>query len=116
MRRATLGLLLIVSIAVFTLPAGLLAALFVSLRIGFAVLIVGWLVLLPLFVLIGLYLSGRSFRSVAEGVERDPVRELQRRYVNGDIDEEEFDRKLAMLVNADGEEDSTTQLEPERER
>ncbi len=101
MRRATLGLLLIVCTAVFTLPAGLLAALFLGLRIGLAVMIVGWLVLLPLFILIGLYVSGRSIQTVTERVEYDPVRELKRRYVSGEIDEEEFDRKLAMLVDED---------------
>ena len=96
--------------AVVTLPAGILAAMFVGGTAAGVVFVVGWLLLVPLFGM----LSDRAtspeevneWVEVAEAAQdlddgdtsEDPLEALRERYARGELDEAEFERKLERLV------------------
>jgi len=109
--------------AVVTLPAGILAALFISLPVALAVFVVGWLLLTPASaILFGPPTPGPSGspepveqeieghvreqikQRVSEKIDEpersktDPVEEIRRRYAQGEIDEAELEQRLDALL------------------
>ncbi|MFC7069976.1 SHOCT domain-containing protein [Halobaculum lipolyticum] len=47
--------------------------------------------------------------------ETDPVAQLKRRYADGEISDEEFERRIDRLLDADSRAESATRRAPERE-
>lgn len=97
------------TIAVLTLPIGLLTALFINLQIAFEVFIIGWLLLLPLIILFKELLGALSTQIGSEKENStndsdDPLGRLKNQYAEGEIDENEFEREVD---NSIGEEHST---------
>lgn len=98
------------AVVVAVLTFGLTAATAVSLPPGAAgpgfpgalvplIAIVGWFVLTPLVLLVGVPFGGDE-----EAVdERDPLEKLRDRYAAGEITEAEFDRKVERLLETDVE-------------
>lgn len=90
-------------VAVVTLPVGVLFALPGLEGVTAAVFMIGWFLLVPILLFWGEevadLLVGERGDDVAAAV--DPVTELQARYARGEIDEEEFDRRLSMLLESD---------------
>lgn len=90
-------------IAVVTLPVGMLALLFVGLEAALTVFIVGWLLLVPVLPL-GAAIYSVLSDSEAESVdnESEALTELKRRYAAGELDEEEFARRVDKLLELEG--------------
>ena len=103
--------------AVITLPAGILAGLFVGLEAAAVVLVVGWLVLVPASAILfgpgspvglptddleeAIELAERAKTLGATGGtgdEEDPLQQLRERYAQGEIDEAELERRLEALL------------------
>lgn len=101
------------------------AALLAVLGFGTAtavVAVVGWLLLTPLSAVVNeeiLDPDGGDERTVegpsADATPTDPVDRLRERYVDGDIDEAEFERRLDLLLDTE-EADAETARERVRER
>lgn len=91
--------------AVGTLPAGILAALFLGLTEAAVVFVVGWLLLVPVFGVlddaVGSDDESASERNEASVEGDDPLEALKARYARGEIDEAEFEARLERLVAAD---------------
>ncbi|WP_277555025.1 SHOCT domain-containing protein [Halobaculum limi] len=108
---ATLGVVVLLAIAGFGSAVPVAA-------------VVGWLLLTPLSAILGDVLlsetddsadadaNGASDESAAES---DPVERLRRRYAAGDIDDDEFERRLDVLLETEGV-DAATARERLRER
>ncbi|WP_123534951.1 SHOCT domain-containing protein [Halosimplex salinum] len=93
------------TVAILTLPVGLLAGLFVSFEVAAVVFIVGWFLLTPLIPIVGNEiwpaLRERSQRGEAadeSDAAADPLAELKARYARGEIDDAEFERRVERLV------------------
>ncbi|WP_247002624.1 SHOCT domain-containing protein [Halosolutus gelatinilyticus] len=86
-------------VAVLTLPLGLLTGLFVSLQAAVAVFVVGWLLLVPLLPIVGNEILGIDEPELAFSEPADSLDRLKQQYVDGELDEDEFDRKVARLVD-----------------
>jgi len=107
--------------AVATLPAGILAGLFLGLQAAVVVFVIGWLLLVPGTAVLfpPTMITGPG---TAEGVDEmvrseirqslngdrsesesfDPVEELRGRYARGEIDEQELERGLDALLETEG--------------
>jgi uncharacterized membrane protein len=103
--------------AVVTLPLGILAFLFADWQAAAVVFVIGWFLLVPASAI----LFGPSWeeemesyadwQETAERVDRaggseatnqsDPVDELRDRYARGEIDEDEFERRLGGLLETE---------------
>ena len=96
---------------VFTLPVALLTTLFAGLTIGIALFITGYLILLPLTVFLGRASGEYPFTEVFEAtvenrpIKRDggessddPLKMLQHRFAQGEIDHEEFQHRVEQLL------------------
>ncbi|MFC7135592.1 SHOCT domain-containing protein [Halobaculum litoreum] len=88
------------------------------------VAVVGWLLLTPLSAILGEVLvpdetdaqpARQSDPEPARDAATDPVDRLRRRYAAGDIDEEEFERRLDLLLDTEGV-DAATARERVRQR
>ena len=123
MRHDPVGALTAI-IAIVTLPIGILSAVFVSLEAAIVVFVVGWFLLVPLLPIVTRELlpalRGAADEQDEETEEPDPVAALRQRYVDGEIDDEEFERRLDRLIDSedvpaknDGE--AVRALERERE-
>ena len=71
-----------------------------------ALVIVGWFLLVPLFLFWGeeiaaWYFEEREPRAPTVEREDDALEELKRRYAEGKIDDEEFERRLERLVGVE---------------
>lgn len=87
-------------IAVLTLPAGLLALLFWTPTAAAVIFVVGWLLLVPVIPLIALYFSIRDSKVPEESTD-NPVSDLKHRYAAGEIDEDEFNRRIEHLIETE---------------
>ncbi len=90
-------------IAVVTLPILMLAAM---LSVPFGpefVVIVGWFLLTPVFLFWGEEIAEMVYGPEEPQTEPDPVEVLKRRYAAGEIDEDEFERRLEELMDTDAE-------------
>jgi uncharacterized membrane protein len=69
-----------------------------------AIAIVGWFLLVPLFLFWGEEIADIALDSDSEPNHSvdDPFEELKRRYAAGEIDDEEFERRIDLLVGVDG--------------
>ena len=115
---------------VVTLPLTALAGMVFE-PAGGAVAVVGWFLLTPLFLFwgedIATMLYGEDTADESESDPRPgPIDELKRRYAEGKIDEEEFERRLERLITVEDlddelalssqEAEQTTSGTPTRER
>lgn len=108
-------------VAVVTLPAAILTAIFISLQMALVVIVVGWLLLTPAAAILfgapanpGLghnlideeveeLVQERMKEEIREKTEQgssgaDPVEELRERYARGEIDEAELEQRLDALL------------------
>ena len=98
--------------AVVTLPAGVLAAIFLGGSAAIAVFVVGWLLLTPVSAV--LFDSSAPTPGPVQGEDRvkqqvdtgersseDPVEKLRERYARGEIDEAELERRLDALLETE---------------
>ncbi|NGM67651.1 SHOCT domain-containing protein [Natronolimnobius sp. AArcel1] len=97
---------LIATVAVLTLPLGLLAGIFVSFQTALVVFIVGWLLLLPLLAISREFVvesSDDPNRGSHESADTSlgALETLKKRYAEGEIDEHEFERKVDTLVGTE---------------
>jgi uncharacterized membrane protein len=76
-----------------------MGALFLGVDNWWVILVVGYAVVLPAVGQLGDYYDPRE---TSESEETDPVEELRQRYVDGEIDEDEFEQRLDELLS-DGE-------------
>ncbi|TYL38047.1 hypothetical protein CV102_12625 [Natronococcus pandeyae] len=73
-----------------------------------AIAVVGFLLLVPLFLFWGEEIADLVFEEPAETTsitaeqEDDAIEELKRRYAAGEIDDDEFERRLDRLVGVEG--------------
>ena len=91
-------------IAVVTLPAGLLSGLFFGGVTGFAVLVVGWFLLVPAIPLLyALYRTRKSGTTETEANENEQraLTELKQQYAAGEIDETTFEARAERLLELD---------------
>lgn len=101
--------------AVGTLGIGMLAAVLGAGELVPVVFVVGWFILTPLSAILGEtklvqeWLGGRhataSSHDDSVGDDEAALEELKRRYARGEIDEAEFERRTAMLLENDSIED-----------
>ncbi|MFU8869453.1 SHOCT domain-containing protein [Natronococcus sp.] len=90
----TFALISIVGVIGLEVVAGLIA-------------IVGWFLLVPVFLFWGEEIAALLFEeptaesSTPAGSDRDAVEELKRRYAAGEIDDDEFERRLERLVGVE---------------
>ncbi|WP_436908152.1 SHOCT domain-containing protein [Halosimplex marinum] len=91
-------------VAILTLPVGLLTALFVGAVPAAAVFVVGWFLLTPVLVTfaeeVGALLPGYGDDEPDEASD-DPLAELKARYARGEIDDDEFERRVERLVGVE---------------
>lgn len=100
-------------IAVLTVPVVALVGLAGFATLSGALAIVGFLILTPLFLLWGDDIANLVF-GPEETETVDPIEAVKARYARGEIDEDEFDRKLDRLL--DTEHDVESEKHSERER
>jgi uncharacterized membrane protein len=109
-------------VAVGTVPAVALTAMFVGSAEAGAVAIVGWLLLVPV---VGILTDDEEFEFGDEdeqqesAAESDPLDELRRRYAEGELTDAEFERRLERLLETedmDVPSGATVEPSPERER
>lgn len=100
---------LVAIIAVATLPAGILAAVFMDPGTAGIVFVVGWLLLVPVLAILSDYVdpkltsSGAKSASASESeTEDDALQRLRERYAAGEIDEAEFERRVERLIETEG--------------
>lgn len=73
-----------------------------------AIAVIGFLLLVPLFLFWGEEIADLAFEERAETMsmtaeqEDDAIEELKRRYAAGKIDDEEFERRIERLVGVEG--------------
>ena len=93
------------AIGVLTLPAMALAGLAGFETIAGIIVIMGWFFLCPLFLFWGEQLAdvlvGESEQETESAT--DPLTELKGRYARGEIDDEEFERRVDRLLAVDDE-------------
>lgn len=101
-------------VAIVTLPIGSLAALVSFEALAGAVFLIGWFLLVPVFLFWGEEIATLIWRDRAEPATKDidPVAELKARYARGEIDEREFERRLGVLLET---EDVLTTADRDRE-
>jgi len=105
--------------AVVTLPVGILTGLFVGFQAAIAVLVVGWLLLVPAAAVLFTPMGGSGEKvsqevnelvqeeikqSVRDTSEQsvDPIEALRQRYARGEIDEQELEEGLEALLKTEG--------------
>lgn len=101
---------------VFTFPLSLLAALFIGLPTAIGMVIIGYLILIPLAMFLGRVsgdvqitevveatLENRPIDSVTDETQDppDPLETLRDQFANGEIDQEEFERKVDTLLESE---------------
>lgn len=105
-------------VAVVTLPVGVLAGVAGIERLTAAIFVVGWFLLVPLLLFWGEEIADWLVDTPEKDDSTvDPVTELQARYARGEISEEEFERRLSVLLETDdrlGETAAATGAEQER--
>ena len=101
--------------AVATLPVGILAAIFLGFTEAAVVFVVGWLLLVPVFAILSNVITGpgppafvqqrmndatqtKATDDSNESDDENPLELLRDRYARGEIDEEEFERRVERLV------------------
>lgn len=93
------------AIGVLTLPMMMLLDTIGPELFAEVAMITGWFVLTPLFLFWGEDIAAVLFSSeeetTSEDADDEPIQELKRRYAEGKIDEEEFERRLDRLVAMD---------------
>jgi len=113
------------TVAVLTLPLGLLSGLFFGFEAAAVVFVVGWFLLTPLIPIVGNEVApplARRLRDGNEGGEgeTDPLAELKSRYARGEIGDAEFERRAERLLEVNDLDSSTgdrarAEREPEPE-
>ena len=90
-------------IAVVTLPAAILAGLFVGAETAAVVAVVGWLFLVPVLAILNDedIVSVEEEQAEATASASDPLETLRERYARGDIDEAAFERRLERLLETE---------------
>lgn len=88
-------------IAVVTLPLAALAAFAGLGGLMMTITAVGWFLLTPLFMFWGDDVAAWLFDESESTAETEPVDELKRRYAEGEIGDEEFERQLDRLMESD---------------
>jgi len=95
------------------LGAGMIA-LFAGVSWFWAIWVVGFAVLLPL---VGILTDDGDETDESESDAEDPIERLKRRYADGELGDEEFERRLERLLQTDDEEPGASiEREIERER
>ncbi len=89
---------LLIAIVTFALISVVAVAGFETLTAVIAT--IGWFLLTPIFLFWGEEIATAVFGEVEES-EDDPLNELKRRYAAGEIDEEEFERRLDRLFDVE---------------
>lgn len=133
MGRVMEGLTAIAAVA--TLPIGLLTLFFLGWQAALAVFVVGWLLLVPVFGIL-LYVFGDETDESSEvggqsadiaaavhsaGVAddapaSDPLGALRDRYARGEINDDEFERRVDALLETDPAEPASLAAERVRDR
>lgn len=97
---------LLIGIVTFAVSSGVLIAGFGTL--GVMIAVVGWFLLAPVFLFWGEEIADLAFEDVpaepsAPSSDRAPdaLEELKRRYAAGEIDDDEFERRLERLVGVE---------------
>lgn len=88
-------------VAVGTLPAVVLAGMFVGSTAAGVVAVVGWLLLVPV---LGILADDEEFSfgsDDGEESESDPLETLRRRYAEGELTEAEFERRVERLLETE---------------
>jgi len=91
-------------VAVATLPAGILAAMFLGGQAAGAVFVVGWLLMVPVLGVLAGRADGREESVSASrdvGEEDDALQRLRERYAAGEIDETEFEHRVERLLETE---------------
>ena len=93
------------TIAILTFPIGVLSLFFASFEVAIVVFVVGWFLLVPMIPIVGrevLPAIANRLRGEPESQAPDPLEELRERYARGEIDDEEFERRVERLVATEG--------------
>ena len=93
-------------IGVVTFGLSILSGLLLSEWLAGIIIAIGWFLLCPLLLFWGEEIALLMFGSeeedeVAPAETVDPITELQLQYAHGNIEEEEFEHRLQMLLEAD---------------
>lgn len=92
-------------IGVVTFGLSVLFGLLLSDVLAGIILVIGWFLLCPILLFwgdeIALLMFGSSDEETTTDETMDPVTQLQLQYAHGDIDHEEFERRLAVLLESD---------------